>query len=73
MERKIIGGIGLYYDGGIEILDIEHGINDKIKFRYNFGTPGRTCTALIKYDKQGEPYFNTAGNRYYMNEITRTA
>lgn len=58
--------------GGIEILDIEYGINDKIIWRYNHGTPGKKHTSIIYYTvKSGRAYFKVNGRREYLDEYMR--
>lgn len=57
--------------GGIEILDIEYGIDDKIIYRYNFGQPEtKIHKAKIYYGiNDGDvPYFNTKHGKIYLND-----
>lgn len=57
--------------GGIEILDIEYGVNDAVIWRTNYGTPGKTRRSRIYYTKNGRPYFKMNGHREYLDEYMR--
>lgn len=58
--------------GGIEILEIENGINDSIVYRYNFGTPeNKNHKARIYYTVSGNAYFKTKTGRVYLSECMR--
>lgn len=55
--------------GGLEVLDIEYGIDDRVVYRWNFGEPGRVCRAKIRDDGDGLPYFKTKGHKIFMDEV----
>ena len=57
--------------GGIEILDIEYGINDKVVWRYNFGKPEKPHKSIIYYTAKGRAYFKRYGQREYLDEYMR--
>lgn len=55
--------------GGIEILNIEYGIDDRIIYRYNFGQPEiKHHKAKIYYSVNGLPYFKTKYGRIYLDD-----
>lgn len=58
--------------GGIEILNIEYGINDSVIYRYNFGDAGKAHKARIYSTNTGRVYFNTNyKQRVYLDECIR--
>ena len=69
-DKNIIATMGLSNTGGIAILDIVYGINDKVKFAYHNGEKyGRLSTSTIRTDEEGQPYFNSGKCKYYLNEF----
>jgi len=59
--------------GGIAIYDIDYDIDDKVKFRWEFGDKKeRMRTAKIKSTKTGRHYFNSNGSRFYLDEFMKT-
>jgi hypothetical protein len=68
--------IGYYSCGltGYEIHDIEHGINDSIKWLYvGSQREQRTHTTRIYYTAAGRAYFRPYGRRrIYLDECMRT-
>ena len=72
-DKKIIATMGLSNTCGIAILDVIHGINDKVKFAYHNGEKyGRVSTSIIRTDKEGQPYFYSGKCKYYLNEFILT-
>ena len=67
--------IGLYcldMFNAIQVLDIEHGVDDKVVFRWATPTEySRPTRARIRYDEQGEPFFMTKGYTIPFNEVLR--
>lgn len=49
----------------VHVLEIEHGIEDKVKFNWN---GGRTCTAKIRYEADGKSYFKSGQHKLYFHE-----
>lgn len=73
MSKKILAVCQLTNFGGIAIFDVVHGIDDKIKFAYHNGEEfGRTSTAKIRYNKEGDAYFNSGRQKYYLNEFIKS-
>ena len=70
---KVIAVIGLTNTDVIEILDIKHGIEDKVQFRIRVGD---SCSARrthkIRYDEDGEAYFISQGQKHYLSTAIRT-
>lgn len=71
-NAKAIGVLPLCNFGGLEILDIEYGIEDYVIACFNFGN-GRydfrrhkICTT-----PSGRQYFRKQGTRYYFDEVMR--
>lgn len=58
--------------GGLEILDIEYGINDKLITCFNWGK-GRESIGrnTIYTSPTGRQYIRKAGSRYYLDEIIK--
>ena len=57
---------------GVELGDIEYGINDKIKVRdyYNDKTT-KWKNLRINYSKAGKPFIKHRNQRYYLDEFMR--
>lgn len=66
--------IGLYCASmfsGVQILDIDNN-DDKVTFRWvTREGDGRPTRAKIRYDEQGEPFFNTKGVSIPFGEVIR--
>lgn len=74
MENNVIATYCLCNFGGIEILDIEYGINDFVIYRFNFGdnAENKTHKAMIYGTNTGRLYFNTNyKQRIYLDECIR--
>ena len=72
-DKKIIATMGLSNTGGIAIFSIIFGINDKVKFSYFTGDNyGRLTTSTIRTGEEGQPYFNSGRQKYYLNEFILT-
>ena len=71
-DKKVIATCHLNNFGGIAIFNIIYGIVDKVKFAYHNGENfGRTSTAKIRTNKEGQPYFNSGKQKYYLNEFIK--
>ena len=71
-DAKVIAVYGMCNFGGIEILGIEYGIDDRIVYRYNFGQPENKIHKVRTYDSvNGRSYFNTKFGRIYLDECIR--
>lgn len=67
-DAKAIATLGLNYFGGIEILAIEHGIDDYVIVR---GYTDDLHRYKIKYDTS-RPYFTYCnGCRYHLDEFIK--
>ena len=72
MNKKVIATCQLTNFGGIAILDIIHGIEDKIKFTWHNGEKfGRIHTSIIRNDAKGEPYFNSGKRKYFLSDFIK--
>ena len=72
-DKKIIATCHLNNFGGIVIFNIIYGIEDKVKFSYHNGEKyGRLSTSIIRYDEEGQSYFNSGRQKYYLNEFIFT-
>ena len=59
--------------GGIAILDMQHGLDDKVKTAFNFGEGFKSkAWNKIYYAESGEPYFKKFGIRYYLQDFMTT-
>ena len=69
-SSKAIATFPLCNFGGIEILDIEPGIEDKLIACFNFGT-GRQQIRRHKIccSMSGRDYIRKQGKRYYLDEM----
>lgn len=63
--------LGLSNHGGIEILGIEHGIEDKVIACFNFGTRQQIRRHTINVTPAGRFYIRKQGVRYYLDEFMR--
>ena len=72
-DKKIIATMGLFNTGGIAIFNIVYGIEDKVKFAYFTGDKiGRVTTSTIRNDEEGQHYFISGKQKYYLNEFILT-
>ena len=56
--------------GGIAILEIEYGIDDKVKTAfYHDGVISSTGWNKVYYHPSGESYFKKGGVRYFLNAL----
>lgn len=71
-NKKAIGTHAMCNFGGLEILDIIYGVDDKVVACFNNGC-GRTDirTHKIQYTTGGRPYIRKYGVRYYFDDIMR--
>jgi hypothetical protein len=71
--KEPIGILCLSNFGGLLVLDLECGIEDKVITCFDFGS-GRKHFGKnkIRYNSNGDAYFVKFGKRYYLNEIMRT-
>ena len=73
MDKKVIG---IWYGGlaglGVEIFDIEYGVDEKVVYRWVAGEKvSRVCRAKVRNDKNGRAYFLTQGHRVPLDECER--
>lgn len=72
-ETPAIGYYEMSNFGGLEILDIEYGIKDKLVTCFNFGTGRQMIRRNTIYTTPGgRQYIRKAGHRYYLDEIMKT-
>ena len=72
-DKKLIATMGLFNTGGIAILDIIYDIEDKLKFAYHDGEKfGRVCTSIISNDTEGNAYFISGNQKYYLSEFIKS-
>ena len=73
-NKKAIGYLTLCNFGGLEILNIEYGIEDKLVTCFNWGTGRQMIRRNTVYTTPGgRQYIRKAGSRYCLDEIMRTA
>lgn len=72
-DKPPIAVLSLNNFGGIEILDVEYGINDYVVTAVN-NAGKRCCCGRHKIDTTaaGRSYFRFGNNRYYLDEFLRT-
>ena len=69
-ETPAIGYYCMGNFGGLEILDIEYGINDKLITCFNFGTGRQMIRRNTIYTtSNGRQYIRKARDRYYIDEM----
>lgn len=69
-ETVPIGTMCLCNWGGLEVLDILHGINDYVIACFNYGNGRRNFGKhKIEYTRGDKPYFRKLGSRYYLDDI----
>lgn len=72
-NKKAIGYLCMSNFGGLEVLDIEYGIEDKLVTCFNWGTGRQMIRRNTVYaTPKGRQYIRKAGNRYYLDEIMKT-
>lgn len=72
-ETPAIGYYTLSNFGGLEILDVEYGINDKLVTCFNWGTGRQMIRRNTVFTTPGgRQYIRKAGDRYYLDEMMRT-
>jgi len=60
--------------GGIEVLDIIHGIDDYVIARYNFGKPEKTIhNVKVRYTTAGTPYFRIGDDYIRLDECMKVS
>lgn len=72
MNAETVGYYCMCNWGGLEVLDIEYGIDDYVVACFNFGD-GRININRhkIEYSTNGNQCFRKRGRRYYFNEIEK--
>lgn len=72
MENNFIAVCTMSNFGGLGIISIEHGINDKVTTAFDFGNGMENIsTAIIRYNAKGEDYFIKFGRRHYIRDFMR--
>lgn len=67
-----IATIGITNTMAVQILKIEHGIDDVIIFRWvTTESNGRVSRSKLRVDEAGMPYFVSFGNKLYLSEAIR--
>ena len=56
---------------GIGILEIVHGIDDYLTFKFIGGRSSRTYARKIEYDGNGEPYFRAMQQALYLKDFQK--
>ena len=60
--------------GGVEILDIEYGIDDYVVCRYNFGeTEEKLHRLMIRTSNDGQTFFVLDSRTIYLDECMRVS
>ena len=71
-DKKAIGVYVVCNWGGLEVLDVLYGIDDKLVTCFNFGDDRKHYrTVCVHTAADGRPYVNRYGVRYYLDEIMR--
>lgn len=70
---EILAVLGLNNHGGIAITDIDHGINESVRYiLINGDDKSEEKNAIIEYDDQLEEYyFMIEDQPYYINEFMK--
>ena len=68
-ETKPIAVLGLGNWGGLEILDIEYGIEDYVIAAFNFGTRKKIRRHKVCTAPSGREYIKKEGVRYYFDDM----
>lgn len=66
--ENVVGSYVVSNNTSVNIYGVLHGVEDKVVFSWN---SGRKCSAKIRYDSNGEPYFMTRNMKIYFNEVQR--
>jgi hypothetical protein len=69
---NVIAVYALTAFNSIEILSINHDIDDKVIFRYNNeGEKTRRHWAKIRYTEEGQPYFRSYNLKLMLDDFIR--
>ena len=72
-KEKIVAYHALNAWGGIVILGIKYGIDDKVLTAFHFGEGLENKSwCKVYYTESGEPYFKKFGIRYYLHDFMTT-
>ena len=71
--KNVIARYAFYAFGGVAVLGIEYGIEDKIKWAWEDTAAGlgRVNTSKVRTDDAGESYFIAGGRRVPLAEYIR--
>ena len=71
--KNVIARYAFYAFGGVAILGIEYGIDDRIKWAWEDTITGlgRVNTSKVRTDDAGESYFIAGGHRVPLAECIR--
>lgn len=71
--KNVIARYAFYAFGGVAVLGMEYGIEDKIKWAWEDASAGlgRVNTSKVRTDDAGESYFIAGGQRVPLNECIR--
>lgn len=73
MESKFLAILPMSNWGGLGIISIEYGIEDKVTTAFDFGNGMENIsTDKIRTNAKGEDYFIKFGRRHYIREFMRT-
>ena len=70
-NKKAIAVFPMTNWGGVEIMDILHGIDDKVVYRFNFGEPQECHVAKIRYGENYDSFKTYAGYSIRLNNCMR--
>lgn len=69
-DKKPIAVYPMSNWGGVEILDVLHGIDDYVICRYNFGEPeDKLHRVKVKYNKNGLPFIFLDGDYIRIDDM----
>lgn len=68
---KVIGIYSICDFGGLEVLDFEYGIDDRVIYRYDFGSTEKIRKAKLHVNNKGVYFTPTRGGRVYLHNIIR--
>ena len=71
LEKKPVAVYPMSNWGGIEILDILYGIDDKVVYRFNFGEPKECHVAKIRHGVNHSSFKTVAGYSIRLDECMR--
>ena len=71
--KNVIARYAFYAFGGVAVLGIEYGIDDKIKWSWEDTATGlgRVNTSKVRTDDDGNDYFIAGGQRVPLAECIR--